>query len=269
MQKRRAGFAFAIRFSLLIASVVVVPANAQVSGTLEASPADAEYKQLTLELNDKLHQLEELGGGIKPFEDRFKTIDETYTSSGDANESVSQIKALNRSAGEQIASVKALRTKKSAIVARKATPGSDAVVSKSLLSDQRVQKAILTFAQQNSNSNAPSYAGFNGTADDYVTLVAKDVIARELGGLRVPVKGPFLLERFRNLQRISELKKQGKKIDGFLGYHRTTEDVASAASRDMGRLAELSQRVSYLRQQLGLAPLSRSLTTISQLQAFQ
>ncbi|MBX9693237.1 MAG: hypothetical protein K2Z81_12690, partial [Cyanobacteria bacterium] len=186
--------------------------------------------------------------------------------------SVSQIKALNRSAGEQITSVKALRSKKPMQTHKVAARGGESVdptITKALLADQRVQKAIMQYAQGSAPGNSSGYSNFNGSADDYVSLVAKDVIARELGGLGIPVKGPFMVERFRNLQRINELKQQGRKIDGFLGYHRTTEDIALAASRDTGRLAELSQRISYLRQQLGLAPLSRSLTTISQLQAFQ
>ncbi len=253
--------------SFFLSSLLNQAQASPVSGVVEVSNHDVEYKSLTTEFAQKLERLEKLGGGIKPFGLRLASIDESY-SAGKTTESLELLKNLSQQVDQQLEAITALRAKKPAAVASLPQPaGHKGSEMAQILNDSRVRSTIANYAksmEQNGGSQK-SYSSFSGSAEDYIAAVAKDVISRELGGLNAPVQGPFLLERFRNLQRINELRKHGDRIDGFLTYHKHTEDIASVASRDSTRMAELSQRVLYLRQQLGLSPLSSSLK-ISQFQ---
>lgn len=251
----------------LLATLSIVPqvfAADEVSGTVEMTPAEVQYKNVSDELANNLKQLESLGGGIAPFVARQAEIEKAF-GGGDHEQAAKDMTNLNRSAKDQLADIKALRAakpKKAVAKAPAAQPASSSSTVNSLNLSPETMSALSKFIepkQVTNQSNITSYANFKGDADGFADMVAKDIIARELGNLGIPGKGPFRLERFRNLHRINELKQKGVRIDGYLDHYRRTEDLAAAAKVDPSRIAQLSGDVRYLEQQLGLAPLNGSL----------
>lgn len=254
----------------LLATLTIVPqasfASEEVAtaGTVEMTPAEVEYKNVSAELANNLKQLESLGGGIAPFVARQAEIDKAFNG-GDQEQAAKDMSRLNRSAKDQLADLKVLRTAKPKVAAKPAAPAAAAPASASnqLNLSPETMSALSKFIEPKqaeiNQKNVTSYAGFKGDADGFAEMVAKDIIARELGNLGIPCNGPFRLERFRNLHRINELKQKGVRIDGYLEHYKRTEDLAAAAKKDPSRLGQLSGDVRYLEQQLGLSALTGSL----------
>ncbi|MCA9804035.1 MAG: hypothetical protein KC777_18830 [Cyanobacteria bacterium HKST-UBA02] len=252
----------------LLFSVNTIPASAEVTEQLkvegEVMGVEAQYQQMHKSFEEKLGKLEGLGGGIKPFADRLSQIDESFKK-GDSQGAVRSLDSLDRSIESQLKSVTALRAPKP-----KVSPASQ-VVSSGSQNSQVSQNPLLILARSEvggkslispetiASMNTSNYSSFQGSPNEYLEKLAKDLVGRELGGLSIPVKGPFRLERFRNVQRISELRKMGKRVDNFLYQYEKTEDLAAQAHRDPGRIEELSSQVRYLAQQLGVSQLSGSL----------
>jgi len=250
-------FTRTLSFAVLLFALLSLnsPALAQpLTGTV----SDADYATMQKTVTEKIQQLEKLGGGTKPFLTR---LDETnkLNDSGSTGDALTQLKSLGNSVDDQLKTLTALRNAPKK-VAVKAVP-SRTTTQSAQISGNNLSTLIMSFAQTNpAKAHSINYASFHGTSDDYAHSMAKDILSRELGGLKVPCEGPFRLERFRNVQRISEMRKQGQSCESLLSYHYTTEEIASAAKTDGMRVSELSQRVRYLEQQLGLSPLQSSLT---------
>jgi|GEM_PF-2343873 hypothetical protein len=255
----------------LLATLTIVPQAfaadvAGTAGTVEMTPAEVEYKNVSTELANNLKQLESLGGGIAPFVARQEEIDKAFNG-GDHEQAAKDMTRLNRSIKDQLTDIKALRSAKpkKAVAAAPAAvqPASSSSTVNSLNLSPETMSALSKFIEPKqadlSKQNVTSYANFKGDADGFAEMVAKDIITRELGNLGIPCNGPFRLERFRNLHRINELKQKGVRIDGYLDHYRRTEELAAAAKRDGSRLAQLSGDVRYLEQQLGLSQLTGSL----------
>ncbi len=256
--KNKHFLAFALSSLVVFCSNSLVFA-AGVAGSVETTQSEAQFASVSNELAANLKQLESLGGGIAPFANRQKQIDQVFAA-GDHESALKDLVRLNNSVTEQLANLRALRTAKKipaqakAAVAMPVAPSSTLVVSPTSMNEL----GKLLSVDQNQGSIA-SYSNYEGDADGFAKMVTKDIIARELGNLGIPCKGPFRVERFRNLQRINELRQKGQRIDGYLDFHRRTEDLAAAAKYDSSRLAQLSSEVRYLEQQLGLSPLTGSL----------
>lgn len=253
--KNRHFLAFAVSSLVAFCSNSLVFA-AEVAGSIETTPLEVQYNSVSGELAAHLKQLETLGGGIGPFIARQKQIDQVFVA-GDHENAVKDLVRLNQSVSDQLANLKALRAVKKApalpkvAFAAPVTTTGNLAVSPASMSE--LSKLMVV------NQGVGNYSGYEGDADGFAKLVAKDIIARELGNLGIPCKGPFRVERFRNLQRINELRQKGQKIDGYLDFHKRTEELASLAKNDPSRLAQLSSEVRYLEQQLGLSPLTGSL----------
>ncbi|MGD9684972.1 MAG: hypothetical protein AB7W16_27715 [Candidatus Obscuribacterales bacterium] len=248
----------------LLFSVNTMPASAEVTEQLkvegEVMGVEAQYQQMHKSFEEKLGKLEDLGGGIKPFADRLSQIDESFKK-GDSQGAVRSLDSLDRSIDSQLKSVAALRAPKP-----KVSPASQVVSSGAqsqnplmILARSEVGGKSLISPETIASMNTSNYSSFQGSPNEYLEKLAKDLVGRELGGLSIPVKGPFRLERFRNVQRISELRKVGKRVDNYLYQYEKTEDLAAQAHRDPGRIEELSSQVRYLAQQLGVSQLSGSL----------
>ncbi|MBK9144942.1 MAG: hypothetical protein IPM23_20815 [Candidatus Melainabacteria bacterium] len=251
----------------LFFSVNTMPASAEVTEQLkvegEVMGVEGQYQRMHRSFEEKLGKLEGLGGGIKPFADRLSQIDESFKK-GDAQGAVRSLDSLDRSIESQLKSVTALRAPRP-----KAAPASQVVSSSSnsrisqnplmILARSEVGGKSLISPETIASMNTGNYSSFQGSPNEYLEKLARDLVGRELGGLSIPVKGPFRLERFRNVQRISELRKLGKRVDNYLYQYEKTEDLAAQAHRDPGRVEELSSQVRYLAQQLGVSQLSGSL----------
>jgi hypothetical protein len=253
--KNRHFLAFAVSSLVAICSNSLVFA-AEVAGSIETTPLEVQYNSVSGELAAHLKQLETLGGGIAPFVTRQKQIDQVFVA-GDHENAVKDLVRLNQSVSDQLANLKALRAVKKtpaqpkvAFAAPVTSTGSLAVSPASM---SELNKLMIV------NQGVGNYSSYEGDADGFAKMVAKDIIARELGNLGIPCKGPFRVERFRNLQRINELRQKGQRIDGYLDFHKRTEELASLAKNDPSRLAQLSSEVRYLEQQLGLSPLTGAL----------
>ncbi|MBX9951983.1 MAG: hypothetical protein K2Y39_22615 [Candidatus Obscuribacterales bacterium] len=253
--KNRHFLAFAVSSLVALFSNSMVFA-AEVSGSVETTPLEVQYTCVSGELAAHLKQLEGLGGGIAPFVTRQKQIDQVFVA-GDHEGAVKDLVRLNQNVSDQLANLKALRAVKRpaaqpkvASAAPVAAPGGLSVSSASM---NDLSKLMVV------SQGAGNYSNYEGDADGFAKMVAKDIISRELGNLGIPCKGPFRVERFRNLQRINELRQKGQRIDGYLDFHKRTEELASLAKNDPSRLGQLSSEVRYLEQQLGLSPLTGSL----------
>jgi hypothetical protein len=248
--------------TLLLVVSLFLPATAfaaeEAPAVAAAAGACTEYDTTRKSVDDKIKQLEALGGGVKPFLTRLEQIESTANRADAAK----YLKSLENSLDEQLKAVKELRAPKPVGSVAKTVARPKGVQTGLDNRNSAIEQLLAQYMKSPSSVSTQSLnlASFQGTADDYVNMVAKDLISRELGGLGVPCKGPFRLERFRNLQRIKELKDQGKEYRNFLSYHNHTEEVAQGAKDDSGRVPELSQRVRYLEQQLGLSPLTSSLS---------
>lgn len=254
----------------LLATLTIVPQagfaseESATAGTVEITPVEVEFKHVSAELANNLKQLESLGGGIAPFVARQAEIDKAFNG-GDHEQSTKDMTRLNRSVKDQLTDIKALRAAKPVKkpIATPAVAAQPASSSNALNLSPETMSALSKFIEPKqadlSQKNVTSYAGFNGDADGFAKMVAKDIIARELGNLGIPCNGPFRLERFRNLHRINELKQKGVRIDSYLDHYRRTEDLAAAAKKDPSRIAQLSGDVRFLEQQLGLSALTGSL----------
>lgn len=254
--KNRHFLAFALS-SLVALSSNSLSFAAEVSGSIETTPLEVQYTAVSGELASHLKQLEALGGGIAPFVTRQKQIDEVFTA-GDHENAVKDLVRLNQGVTDQLANLKALRTAKKAPVQPKVAVAVPAVAS-GALAVSPASLSDLSRLMVINQSGTGNYSNYEGDADGFAKMVAKDIIARELGNLGIPCKGPFRVERFRNLQRINELRQKGQRIEGYLDFHKRTEELAAIAKNDPSRLGQLSSEVRYLEQQLGLSPLTGSL----------
>lgn len=253
--KNRHFLAFAISSLVALCSSTLVFA-AEVAGSVETTPLEVQYTSASEELTAQLKQLASLGGGITPFVNRQKHIDQVFAD-GDHESAVNDLVHLNKSVKEQLSNLKALRTSKKVAAPTKVASVKTSAPSSSLaVSPASMSQLNMLMVNQ---GGVGSYSSYAGDADGYAKTVANDILARELGNLGIPCKGPFRVERFRNLQRINELRQKGQRIDGYLDYHRRTEELASLARNDSSRLGQLSSEVRYLEQQLGLSPLTGSL----------
>lgn len=231
---------------------------AEVAGSVATTPFEIQFTALTSELKTNLNQLESLGGGIAPFVNRQKQIEQTFAN-GEQEAAVKDMTALNKSATDQLANLKALRTTKRVIARPKGLPVMPIASVNTLSVSPQTMSDLGKLMAANPGVTAGNYSKYEGDADGFLKVVAENIAARELGGLGIPCKGPFRVERFRNLQRINELRQKGTKIEGYLDYYRKTEDVAGLCKNDPSRISELSSEVRYLEQQLGLSPLTGSL----------
>lgn len=253
--KNRHFLAFAVSSLVTLCSNTLVFA-AEVAGSIETTPLEVQYTAVSEELTMQLKQLASLGGGITPFVNRQKQIDQVFTD-GAHERAVNDLLHLNNSVKEQLSNLKALRTAKKVAAPVKVAAARPSAHTNSLaVSPASMSQLNMLMVNQ---ACAGNYSNYEGDADGYAKTVANDILARELGNLGIPCKGPFRVERFRNLQRINELRQKGQKIDGYLDYHRRTEELASLARNDSSRLGQLSSEVRYLEQQLGLSPLTGSL----------
>ena len=248
--------AFALSLLVALCSNSVAFA-AEVAGSVETTPLEVQYTSVSGDLTTHLKQLESLGGGIAPFVARQKQIDQVFTA-GDHENAVRDLVHLNKSVTDQLANLKALRTAKRVSAPSKAAIAMPVSSSSSLVVSPASMGELSKLMVVNQTGTG-SYSSYEGDADGFAKTVAKDIIARELGNLGIPCKGPFRVERFRNLQRINELRLKGQRIDGYLDFHKRTEDLAALAKNDPSRLGQLSSEVRYLEQQLGLSPLTGSL----------
>ncbi len=256
--KNKHFLAFAISSLVVLCSNSLVFA-AEVAGSVETTPLEVQFTSVSSELAANLKQLETLGGGIAPFANRQKQIDQVFAA-GDHESAVKDLVRLNNSVTDQLANLKALRTAKRVPPHAKAAGAVPVAPSNTLaVSPASMNELAKLMSVDHNQGSVASYSNYEGDADGFTKMVAKDIIARELGNLGIPCKGPFRVERFRNLQRINELRQKGQRIDGYLDFHRRTEDLAAAAKFDPSRLAQLSSEVRYLEQQLGLSPLAGSL----------
>ncbi len=246
-------------FCLILLLSFVFSVNPVLADTESSSGSSDPYQDLKASVSQDLKHLQELGGGIKPFEARIADLDQ-MKSNGQADAAMSQLTSLSSSVKEQLKSVSELRAHKPAPKAKVASGARPTTTDMIAL----FTSSPKSFDQNISSSQAQqlqqmfSDTNFQGNGNEYIQKVAQDIIAREFGGLGIPCRGPFQLERFRNLHRMNELRKQGRDIKNFLTYHNQTEQLAARASREPGIVAELSQRVRYLEQQLGMAPLTGS-----------
>ncbi|MBZ0187421.1 MAG: hypothetical protein K8F91_14335 [Candidatus Obscuribacterales bacterium] len=250
--------------SLLIALLTVAPVCADVTEQLnvegELVSADSQYVNIQKGFSDKLAKLEKLGGGIKPFADRAAQVEE-MNARGESAAAIKVLESLDRSIDAQLKSIEGLRAVKPKVAKQVASSNSTAVAKNLLmiLASSEIGGKKLLSSETLASVDSSTFANFQGNANEYLEKVAQDLVARELGGLAIPVKGPFRLERFRNVQRISELRKHGKRVDNFLYQYQMTEQLAQAAGHDAGRVEELSSQVRYLGQQLGLCQLTGSI----------
>ncbi len=228
----------------------------QQVGSVAMPPEEVQYRELHDQLQAKIKKLAGLGAGVAPFENRLSEIDKASENNWVA--SSKSLSSLNDSVEAQLKSIAALRAPKP-VAAKVALPSNIASALPRGAQGQDMQRVVNRLAAVLPNSKDLLQVPNGGTADDFVQNLANQLAARELGGLGVPVSGPFLLERFRNLQRVNQMRAAGQNIDSYLDYWRRTEDTLKLAKRDSSRLSELSSQVSYLQQQLGLQPLSGSI----------
>lgn len=228
----------------------------QQVGSVAMPPEEVQYRELHDQLQAKIKKLAGLGAGVAPFENRLSEIDKASENNWVA--SSKSLSSLNDSVEAQLKSIAALRAPKP-VAAKVALPSNIASALPRAAQGQDMQRVVNRLAAVLPNSKDLLQVPNGGTADDFVQNLANQLAARELGGLGVPVSGPFLLERFRNLQRVNQMRAAGQNIDSYLDYWRRTEDTLKLAKRDSSRLSELSSQVSYLQQQLGLQPLSGSI----------
>lgn len=235
---------------------------AQQAGSVAIPPEEVQYRDLKDQLQAKIKKLAGLGAGVTPFENRLNEIDQSSENNWVA--SSKSLSSLNDSVESQLKSIAALRAPKP--VAAKPAVSLNPQVAQMLAargvapqgSDmQKIVNRLATVLPE-SKGSLSSLVNNGGTADGFLENLANQVASRELGGLGIPVSGPFLLERFRNLQRVNQLRSEGRQINSFLDYWKRTEEQVKLAKRDNSRLSELSSQVSYLQQQLGLQPLSGS-----------
>lgn len=232
------------------------PAAQQV-GSVAMPPEEVQYRDLRDQLQAKIKKLAGLGAGVAPFENRLNEIDKTSENNWVA--SSKSLSSLNDSVESQLKSIAALRAPKPVAKPVALPPAVAAALPKGA-QGQDMQRVVNRLAAVLPQSKDLLQAAPNGgTADDFVQNLANQLAARELGGLGVPVSGPFLLERFRNLQKVNQMRVAGQNIDSYLDYWRRTEETLKLAKRDSSRLSELSSQVSYLQQQLGLQPLNGSI----------
>lgn len=238
--------------------------QASEAGHVELSEDELSYKSIHQEVMEAMDKLEESGGGMKPLRNYLAQIDNAFEA-GDQEGALKKLNSLKEGVDRQLANVKDIKARK--LQAKKAESEpmqslEQAVRTAALPQKEpaRVLVNALQEAQSRVNSNPSSATNFRGSANDYLKMVVKDIVARELGTIALPVNGPFRLERFRIAQRISELQKGGQDITNYLAYYNKTEEIARAAKHNPGRIGELSGNVQYLSQQLQLPPLSGSLS---------
>lgn len=229
----------------------------QQVGSVAMPPEEVQYRDLRDQLQAKIKKLAGLGAGVAPFENRLSEIDKSSENNWVA--SSKSLSSLNDSVEAQLKSIAALRAPKPVAAKTVALPSRVTAALPRAAQGQDMQRVVNRLASVLPNSKDLLQVPSGGTADDFVQNLANQLAARELGGLGVPVSGPFLLERFRNLQKVNQMRVAGQNIDSYLDYWRRTEETLKLAKRDSSRLGELSSQVSYLQQQLGLQPLSGSI----------
>lgn len=238
--------------------------QASEAGHVELTENELSYKNIHQEVVDAMDKLEQSGGGMKPLRNYLAQIDNAFEA-GDQEGALKKLHSLKEGVDRQLANVKDIKERKLQAQKAESEPMQSleqAVRTAALPQKEpaRVLVNALQEAQSRVNSNSSAASNFRGSANDYLKLVVKDIVARELGTISLPVNGPFRLERFRIAQRISELQKGGQDISNYLAYYNKTEEIARAAKQSPGRIGELSGNVQYLSQQLQLPPLSGSLS---------
>lgn len=229
------------------------------SGAVETTPQEMQYRELSHEIRENMRKLEALGGGMAPFVRRLEEIDAVYAK-GDIGAALKDLSSLSQNVDEQLKRLNALRSEKRIVPVVVRTAAQKPQAGSYARTNAVVQDARKDDAKQSEGQEVVCYSQFKGSADDFLKVIAEEIASRELGGLGIPVRGPFRLERFRNLRRINELRQKGQKIDGYLDFYRRTEEIASSARKDGTLIGQLSSAVRYLEQQLGLEPLSGSLS---------
>lgn len=249
---------------LVLSSSTAVMAAPLVSheGQIQMTSDDATYQNVHAEVTEKMNKLEELGGGMKPLKNYLKQIDNTYAK-GNEETAMKQITSFNNSVEQQLKKVKELRSRKR-VVKQTANPVPQAPGMEVAPTKEPVTvllDALSKAKRQTRNTSSSKLAKFNGTPNAYLQMVVKDIVSRELGGIQLPCKAPFRLERFRIAQRISALQKQGQDVRNYVAYYNRTEAIARSTRNNPRRIPELNSNVRYLSQQLNLAPLTGSLNT--------
>lgn len=247
-------------FCLILLVALCLPISPAFADTSTASLSAVNYDDVRNDVYQDVKHLQDLGGGIKPFESRLSEIDQMKTN-GQADAAMNQLSFLSSSVKDQLKSLTDLRQRKAApkpkvqaVAGGRFAGSGDGLLA--MFANQKLDNINAAQAQQLQAMFIDS--NFNGSGQEYIQKVAQDIIAREFGGLGIPCRGPFQLERFRNLHRMNEFRKQGRDIKNFLSYHNQTEQLAARASREPEVVAELSQRVRYLEQQMGMSPLTGS-----------
>jgi hypothetical protein len=214
----------------------ISPASSHTVASVSASMAGSKFQSDRTRLAERIDSLRTKGVGVTPFVQELSRIDDLYKHGGVAQASSSLSKL-----DETLTAQEKYRVEMQATAAH----------------NSRIQPASYSGSAGHvvaavAAVNASSVADYHGSMDGFVEQMINSAVSKEVGAY-MPVKGPFLIERFRIAKRIHELELQRTRVDGYACLWRNMEDVVAA--KDPRRLSELNNDVRYLQSQLGLAQL--------------